>query len=84
MININLEQAKNIWKDIIRINRLSIFDKLDIEFFKALESSDIKKIQSIGRRKDILRNATSDSRFNKVKDINQLKTIFSLDELNNV
>lgn len=84
MINIDLEKAKNIWKDIIRINRLPFFDKLDIDFFKALESSDIKKIQNIAKRKDILRNATNDNRFNQVKDINELKKIFSLDELNKV
>ena len=37
-ININVNKAKNIWKDKIRVARKPKLEELDIEYTKALET----------------------------------------------
>jgi hypothetical protein len=40
---INMEKAKEIWKNIFRETRKPILENLDIEYMKALENNDTSK-----------------------------------------
>jgi len=55
---ININRAKEIWKDKFRQARKPILEKLDIEFMRALESGDTQKQQEIAVQKQALRDVT--------------------------
>lgn len=59
MITINMEKAREIHKETIRELRKPLFEKLDVEFIKAVESGDQSLIQEIVDLKRELRDATS-------------------------
>jgi hypothetical protein len=48
-ISINIDKAKNIWKDKWREARKPLLNALDVEFVRALESGDIRKKASLTR-----------------------------------
>jgi hypothetical protein len=83
MITINLEKAKNIWRNKIRTERLPVLDSLDILYIRALETGDTQKQNAIIRKKQILRDAPSDSRISNAKNIDELKTIDPIKEIEN-
>lgn len=57
-ISINIEKAKDIWKDKWRDARKPLLDALDIEFVRALESGDTIKQAEIFEKKQALRDVT--------------------------
>lgn len=59
IINVNMQKAIEIKKDIIRKQRSTIFEKLDVEFMRALESGDVQKQMQIGQKKQLLRDVTN-------------------------
>lgn len=75
MINIDLNKAKDIWKNIIRFNRAPLLEKLDIDFLKALETNNTEGLQNIIRIKNELRNAPNDIRIETANSISELETI---------
>jgi hypothetical protein len=56
---INMEKAKEIWKNIFRETRKPILENLDIEYMKALENNDTVKQQEIALKKQQLRDVTA-------------------------
>lgn len=80
MITINIEKAKEIKKEKIRIEREPILKTLDVEFYLALESGDLKKQQEIASKKQYLRDATKHSSIINAESIEDLKNI-SLEDL---
>jgi hypothetical protein len=58
MIIINPAKAKVIWKDKWREARKPLLASLDIEFMKAVESSDTIKQAEIASKKQALRDVT--------------------------
>ena len=57
-ISINIDKAKNIWKDKWREARKPLLNALDVEFVRALESGDIVKQSEISAKKQALRDVT--------------------------
>lgn len=81
MIIINLDKAKNIWRDKIRQDRSRAFEILDIAFFKALESGNIVEQTNIANKKQQLRDATADPRIDQASDVESLKLIDPVKEI---
>lgn len=59
MIIVNPDKAKAIWKDKWREARKPILASLDIEFMKAVETSDSTKQVEIAAQKQALRDVTN-------------------------
>lgn len=57
-IYVNIEKAKEIWKDKWREARKPILSSLDVEFMRAVESGDSKKQAEIAQKKQALRDVT--------------------------
>ena len=57
-ISINIDKAKEIWKDKWRDARKPLLDALDVEFVRALESGDTIKQAEIAVKKQALRDVT--------------------------
>jgi hypothetical protein len=68
MITINLDKAKNITKNKLRVKRKPILESLDIEMLKNFSNQEL--LTQIEAKKQILRDAT-----------NQIDTITTVDEL---
>jgi len=56
---INMEKAKEIWKNKFRETRKPILENLDIEYMKALEDNNVVKQQEIASMKQQLRDVTA-------------------------
>lgn len=56
MFKLNIEKAKELHRDRIRIKREKIFKELDAKFMRALESNDTQKIAEITSLKQQLRD----------------------------
>lgn len=57
-ISVDIEKAKEIWRDRYREVRSSLLVSLDIEFMKAVESGNVKLQQEIAFKKQALRDIT--------------------------
>ena len=75
MINIDLNKAKIIWKNKIRVDRLPVLEYLDVQFLRAIETNDIIKQNKIKHKKQLLRDAPSDHRIDNANSPDQLKLI---------
>ena len=75
MIGINLEKAKDVWRDKIRIARTEKFKQLDIEFMRAVETADTDTQTAVAAQKQALRDAPADSAITNATTTNELKTI---------
>lgn len=56
---LDLEKAKEIKKNLLRIERFGILEKLDALFMRAVENGDEEEKKKIVERKNYYRNATS-------------------------
>ena len=84
MITIDINVAKDIWKNKIRTERLPLLSKLDIEFLRAVENNDIEQQNIIRNKKQFLRDAPSDSRIDNAQTTDELITINPILELENI
>ena len=75
MIGINLEKAKDVWRDKIRIARNEKFKELDIEFMRAVETADTDTQTAVAAQKQELRDAPADSAIADATTPNELKNI---------
>lgn len=81
MITINLEKAKEIWRNKIRADRQPIFESLDILYIRALETNDTEKQNEIIIKKQKLRDAPQDPRISAASSIEELQTINPIEEI---
>jgi hypothetical protein len=58
VVGVDMARAREIQKNILRQERLSIFQTLDAEFMKALERGDTAKQTEIATKKQQLRDVT--------------------------
>ncbi len=75
MININMNKAKDIWKDKIREERKNLLIKYDIEYIKALENGHVELQKDIAQKKQLLRDAPADPRINAAQNVDELTNI---------
>ena len=71
MITINLNKAKDIWKDKLRTERAPLLSQLDVQFQRALETgADTTEIVAEKQRlRDITNLVTSASTLDEIKSI---------------
>jgi hypothetical protein len=69
---VDMDKAKEIWLDQIRITRDERLKELDIEWMKAMENGENKEASNIAAVKQALRDVT------ERKDIHSCKTVASL------
>jgi len=74
MFKLNLEKAKDLHKNRIRLTREKIFNRLDIEFMKAVESGNIQKIEEIGELKQQLRDLPDCEEIENATCLNDLRS----------
>ena len=73
-LDINFEKAKEVQKNRWRAAREKLFSVLDIEFLRATETGNGKKIDIIKQKKQILRDVT----------LTDLSAVTSLEELKEI
>jgi len=72
-ITINLEKAKDIWRDKIRRDRASFLEDLDTQYIRALERGE--DVSEIVAQKQALRDAPALPSIDAVTEPEQLKLI---------
>lgn len=73
MFKINMEKAKEIHKENIRLARQPILEKLDIDFMRSVERGDKNTQKSIAEQKQKLRDATQNPDIDVAINLTELK-----------
>lgn len=58
-IDIDLDKAKDAWKEKLRQDRAPLLEALDIDFMRAVENSDTVKQNQVKDQKQVLRDITN-------------------------
>lgn len=82
MITVNMNKAREIKKDLIRLERDPKLAELDVAFMKAVEQGDTALQAEIATKKQALREATDDPAIQAASTPEELKAIVpaALDE----
>jgi|TARA_R110000765_G_C18793326_1_gene592815 hypothetical protein len=70
---VDIEKAKSIWLDKIRLIRDEKLKKLDLKWMIAMEQGEAKEASNIASKKQLLRDVTERREFRKVKTVEQIK-----------
>lgn len=81
MININMNKAKDIWRDKIRGDRQPVLEDLDIQYLKATEAQNTTLKNHIETKKQELRDAPEDVRIEEAATPEDLKVIDPVSEI---
>lgn len=76
VITIDIDKAKDIYKDILRSARKPMLEDLDLQFMRAVESGNTALQAEIAAKKQALRDVTKDSKIDKVKKTEDFRKIF--------
>ena len=80
-INVNMEKAKNIWRDKIRAERQPYFESLDVDYLKATEAQNTTLKNHIETKKQQLRDAPEVSRIVDAATPDELKAVDPVTEI---
>ena len=83
MININMNKAKDIWRDKVRAERNEELAKLDVLYMRSLEANDVEAQQIIVSKKQALRDAPADPRIENASTVEELKDLNLIGEIIN-
>lgn len=72
VIEVDMTQAREIQKNVIRSARESVFKELDAKFMKALETGDTKAVADIAAKKEALRAAPASAKIKNAKTPEEL------------
>ena len=72
-IDLDIEAAKEIWRNKWRLARAKLLEKLDIDMLRAIGSNDGAKIAEIEAKKQALRDVTQTA---LPDDIDEIKTVW--------
>lgn len=75
MIRVNISKARNIKREELRAERKPILEALDIEYMRASEAQDIKKMNEITAKKQALRDCTKHPSIESASTTEDLKAI---------
>lgn len=73
MITVNMDKAREIKKDMIRVVRNKKLQELDVEFMRAVETGDVTKQAEVSAKKQALRDATDDPVITQASTPEELK-----------
>ena len=62
LVNVNMQKAKQVWRNKIRQDREPFFASLDVDYLKATEAQNVTLKNDIETRKQLLRDAPEDER----------------------
>lgn len=72
-VDINMEKAKEIWKDKLRVERAPLLEKLDVEFMRNIEKGE--DTSAISSKKQYLRDITKLTEIEQASTPEELKQI---------
>ena len=75
MINVNMDKAREIKKDMIREERNPKLAALDVDFMRAVEQGDTDLQATISAKKQALRDATDDPAIASATTPDELKAV---------
>ena len=75
MITVNMSKAREIKKDLIRLERDPKLADLDVEFMKAVEQGDTALQATLAAKKQALRDATDDPAIQAASTPEELKAV---------
>lgn len=75
MINVNMDKAREIKKDMIRAERNPKLAALDVDFMRAVEQGDTALQAEIAAKKQALRDATDDPAIASATTPDELKAV---------
>lgn len=75
MINVNMDKARDIKKDMIRAERTPKLAALDVDFMRAIEQGDTDLQATIAAKKQALRDATDDPAIAAATTPDELKAV---------
>lgn len=75
VVMVDMDQAREIWRDKIRAARTSVLSGLDADFMKALEAGDATLQADISAQKQALRDAPADPAIEVAETPEQLKQV---------
>jgi hypothetical protein len=81
MIGVNMNKAKEIWRDKVRGDRQPKLQDLDIQYLKATEAQNVTLKNYIETKKQELRDAPADSRIDNATTPEELKAIDPVSEI---
>jgi hypothetical protein len=76
LISIDLDKAKDIWKNRMRQARELLFPKLDTQYFIALERGTPEDQKAIANRKQLLRDVTQLPELEAARTIEELEAVW--------
>jgi hypothetical protein len=74
-VAVNMDKAKDIWRDKWRVSRKPLLEGLDVEFMRAVEVKDEAVQDEIAQKKQELRDVTQTD-LESVDTTDQLKSIW--------
>lgn len=81
MIGVNMNKAKDIWRDKVRNDRQPYFESLDVDYLKATEAQNVTLKNHIEIKKQQLRDAPADSRIDEATTPDELKAVDPVSEI---
>ncbi len=79
-ITINMEKARDIWRDKIRFKRAAKWAELDAAWFQSMENPD-GKVTEIVNKKQLLRDFPNKPEIESAETIEELREIWDTDLL---
>jgi hypothetical protein len=76
IIKIDMQKAKDIWRDKIRALRAEELKKLDTQYMLADEADDQAAKYTVVARKKLLRDAPADPRIDAATTVEELKKVW--------
>ena len=75
LIGVDMEKARNVWRDKIRYFRKPELEKLDATFMQALEAGDTDTQSTVAAQKKALRDAPADPAIEAATTPDELKLV---------
>ena len=75
LVNVNMQKAKQVWRNKIRQDREPFFASLDVDYLKATEAQNVTLKNDIETRKQLLRDAPEDERIESATTPDELKVV---------
>jgi len=76
VIKIDIDKAKDVYKDMLRSARKPVLEDLDLQFMRAVETGNATLQTEIAAKKQALRDVTNDPKIDKVKKAEDFRKIF--------
>ena len=76
VIVIDVEKAKDVWRNKIREARKPILDALDAAYFRALEDNDTAKQTEIAAKKKLLRDAPALPEITNATTVEEIEAVW--------